>query len=340
MLEFPEDATTAIAHLKTTLPLLTKHKLPPNPINYGVWYLYASKRSPELKRALDTLLEEQGICTEQDAISLFRRFLLEEHNGEQRKATALLHLLTQSVQSSLQDTLQSANQMDRQLSSSRDSIRSIRQLEDLDQAVQQLTDSIDQLSESNRGYRRVMQSADGEIDRLKNELNRLQRASDIDELTQLYNRSALYREIGKLLNKGDSDFCLIMMDIDHFKLVNDRFGHLMGDRVLQRIGSLLLQQLRPDTMAARFGGEEFLLLCPETSIEQAGPLAERLRDHIQRLRIKIRNSDTVLDSITASFGIAAYRHGDNIDSLMERADKAMYLAKGTGRNTTRSERDL
>jgi len=341
VIEFPEDAATAVAYLKATLPLLTRHQLAPNPINYGLWYLYASKRSADLQRVLDNLTAIPGNFCEQDAISLFRQYLLEEHNGEQRKATGKLHLLAQSVQSALQDTLQTSNQMDRQLSSSRENIRAARQSQDIETTIEQLLQSIDQLSSSNRDYRRVAQSADGEIDRLKGELTRLQRASDIDELTQLYNRSALFREINKLIanpHRQDS-FCIIIMDIDHFKNVNDRFGHLMGDRVLQRIGSLLLQQLRPDTLAARFGGEEFVIVCPDTNLQQAGLLAERVRDQMQRLRIKVRNSDTILDSITASFGIACYRAGESIDVLFDRADKAMYAAKATGRNSSQLESD-
>jgi diguanylate cyclase len=340
VLEFPEDIATAIGHLKTTLPLLTKHKLPPNPINYGVWYLYASARSKELVRALDALVATHGTCPEHEATNLFRQYLIEEHNGKFQKATGKLHLLTQALQASLQDTLQTSNQMDRQLGASREVIRNARQQDDLSGTVEQLLQAIDQLSQHNRDYRRIVQSADGEIDRLKIELSQLQRASDIDELTQLYNRAALFREISKQINtKDNGSFSLILMDIDHFKSVNDRFGHLMGDRVLQRIGSLLLQQLRPDTMAARFGGEEFAILCPDTNLANAGNLAERLRDQMQRLRIKIRNSETVLDSITASFGIACYRKGDSIDSLFERADKAMYTAKEDGRNRARLEKD-
>jgi len=338
VIEFPESVAAAIAHLKATLPLLTRHKLPPNPINYAVWYLYASKRSKDLQRALDALLAEPDGYTEAQAISLFRQYLLEEYNGEQRKASGRLHLLAQGVQGALQDTLQSSNAMDKQLSSSRESIRSAHQIGDLDLSVEHLLQSIDQLAISNRDYRRIVQAADGEIDRLKAELNRLQRASDVDELTQLYNRGALLREVGRLISDDDAKpFSLIMMDIDHFKSVNDRFGHLMGDRVLQRIGTLLLQQLRPDTMAARFGGEEFVILCRDTDLEHTAMLAERLRDQMQRLRIKLRNSDTVLDSITASFGIATYRPDDSVDSLLERADRAMYQAKNSGRNATQLE---
>jgi len=340
MLDFPEDVGTAIGYLKATLPLLTRHRLAPSPINYALWYLYASKRSMDLQRALDILLAEPDGYTEVQAVNLFRLYFLEEYNGEQRKTSGSLHLLAQGVQSALQDTLQSSNTMEKQLSSSRESIRSARKIDDLNVSIEDLLNSIDLLSASNRDYRRTVQSANGEIDRLKSELNRLQRASDVDELTQLYNRGALVREVGRLIAEGEvKPFSLIMIDIDHFKSVNDRFGHLIGDRVLQRIGALLLQQLRPDTMAARFGGEEFVILCRNTDLQHAGLLAERLRDQMQRLRIKIRDSDTVLDCITASFGIATYRATDSLDSLLERADRAMYQAKHGGRNAVLLESD-
>ena len=340
LIEFPEDIATAIRHLKATLPLLTKHKLAPNPINYGIYYLYASNRSLELRRILDSMHNGVEPIAEQQALSLFRQFILEEYGAEQHKVTGHLQLLVQGVQSALQDTLQSANEMDRQLSNTGNQIRAVRQSSELGSAIDDLLVSIDQLSNSNRDYRRIMQSADGEIDRLRAELSRLQRASDIDELTQLHNRSALLREIARLINNAavnPAPFSLIMMDIDFFKSINDRFGHLMGDRVLQRIGSVLLQQLRPDTIAARLGGEEFVILCRDTDLTHATMLAERLRDQVQRLRIRMRNSDTVMDSITASFGVACFRADDSIDSLLDRADQALYQAKHKGRNCTQIE---
>lgn len=338
LIEFPEDTATAVGYLKATLPLLMQYKLSPTPINYGVCYLYASQRSNELQRALDALLAKPGGYTEAQGISLFRQFLLEEYHGEHRRASGRLHLLTQEVQGALHDTLQSANTMDKQLTNARASIGAARQMSDLEQTVEQLLSSIDQLASSNRDYRRIAQSADSELDRMKTEVDRLQRATDIDDLTQLYSRAALWRELDRqITTAAEQPFSIIMMDIDHFKSFNDRFGHLTGDRVLQRIGSVLLQQLRANTMAARFGGEEFIVVCRDTDLHNAALLAERLRDHIQRLRIKIRNSDTVLDSITASFGVAMYRPNDSVDSLLERADRAMYQAKHNGRNTTQLE---
>lgn len=340
LIEFPEDIATAIRHLKSTLPLLTRDKLAPNPINYGVYYLYASNRSGELRRQLDSLQTAGETASEQQLISLFRQYLLEEHGAEQHRATGHLHLLAQGVQAALQDSIRCANDMDRRLGESRQQVTAARDSRDIDRAIVELLRSIEFLNDCNRDYRRIVQSADAEIDRLRTELNRLQRASDIDELMQLYNHAALLSQIGRLINDRRNvpqPFSLIMMDIDFFKSINDRYGHLMGDRVLQRIGSVLLQQLRPDTVAARFGGEEFVILCRDTDLDQAARLAERLRDQIQRLRIRMRNSDATLDSITASFGVAAFRDDDTIDTLLDRADRALYAAKDNGRNRVEME---
>jgi diguanylate cyclase len=340
LIEFPEDIATAIRHLKTTLPLLTRDKLAPNPINYGVYYLYASNRSGELRRQLDSLQINGATASEQQLLSLFRQYLLEEHGAEQHRATGHLNLLAQGVQAALQDSIRCANDMDRRLGESRNQVCAARDSSDIDRAIVELLRSIEALSDCNRDYRRIVQGADAEIDRLRTELNRLQRASDIDDLTQLYNRSALLRQLGRLINDHRNDpqpLSLIMMDIDFFKSINDRYGHLMGDRVLQRIGSVLLQQLRADTIAARFGGEEFVILCRETDLASAAMLAERLRDQLQRLRIRMRNSDATLDNITASFGVAAFRADDTIDSLLDRADRALYAAKHKGRNRVELE---
>jgi len=126
---------------------------------------------------------------------------------------------------------------------------------------------------------------------------------------------------------------LVMLDIDHFKQFNDQYGHPLGDRVLQHVGQLLRDLLPPRAMAARYGGEEFCIILRDcldnTTVYR---FAEQLRLKIQLLRIKVRRTDEVLDSITASFGFALAEQGDTLETLLTRADDALYQAKRNGRN--------
>lgn len=157
-------------------------------------------------------------------------------------------------------------------------------------------------------------------------MKRLKTEVDTDGMTGLLNRAAfdrLARDAGML------DYsCLILIDIDHFKSINDRFGHPAGDNVIRGIGDLLRRELGDRHLAARFGGEEFAIL-HRGGLSLSTALCERLREGIASMPIEFDNRP--LPQITASFGIACYRE-DRFEDLVRRADAALYRAKGEGRN--------
>ena len=119
------------------------------------------------------------------------------------------------------------------------------------------------------------------------------------------------------------------MDVDHFKSVNDEFGHVAGDDVLRTTGHILTRELRQGDIVARYGGEEFLMLLPMTELSSAEMLVERLRSTIEKQTYTFEGKRV---SITASFGITQYAQQDTADRMIDRADKALYQAKLAGRN--------
>ena len=159
--------------------------------------------------------------------------------------------------------------------------------------------------------------------------NKLEMNIILDPLTKLYNRSYLFQELKssvKSYARTKLPFCIIFFDIDHFKEINDTFGHRVGDRVLKTFALLVNEALRDEDKAFRYGGEEFVILAKFTNAEDAYRLAERLR-------IKISEYDFDLDCpVTISLGISEYKEDDTIDSIITRADEAMYKAKTLGRN--------
>ncbi|SDJ47805.1 sensor domain-containing diguanylate cyclase [Billgrantia gudaonensis] len=155
-----------------------------------------------------------------------------------------------------------------------------------------------------------------------------------DALTGLYNRDRmqqLLREADALHRRHGFRYALILLDIDHFKSVNDRFGHAVGDSVLQTMGNRIHERLRETDRLGRWGGEEFLILAPETTQQGALELAERIRQHIESHEFDDAGR------VTASFGVAASQSGLSLDTLMVRADRAMYAAKCQGRNRVTAE---
>ncbi|MBW4056132.1 MAG: GGDEF domain-containing response regulator [Proteobacteria bacterium] len=168
---------------------------------------------------------------------------------------------------------------------------------------------------------------------LKQTRDLFERQARIDYLTGIYNRlmftELLEAELQRARRYG-SDLSLIMFDLDHFKKVNDTYGHNMGDHVLKEVAQLTSDSIRAHDIFTRWGGEEFMVLIPKTDQNQAGILAEKLR----RL-FEAHDFGNGLQ-VTASFGVTQFRVGDHADTFTARSDKAMYLAKQKGRNRIES----
>lgn len=155
----------------------------------------------------------------------------------------------------------------------------------------------------------------------------------VDPMTGLHNRRWLEemytREINRS-NMGNFTLTAFMLDIDHFKHINDTYGHLAGDQVLIALGQTLIKSLRPSDMPVRYGGEEFSVFLPGTTTGNARIIAERIRKNVENMTIGL--SDGKVIQITISIGFAERIHGDTVNSLIARADQALYHAKENGRN--------
>ena len=150
-----------------------------------------------------------------------------------------------------------------------------------------------------------------------------------DSLTGLYNRRKINELIQHEIERSEryqKGFSVIIMDIDYFKRVNDRHGHLAGDELLKMLAQILLDTIRHTDEVGRWGGEEFVVLCPETNMDGACLLADKIRQKIEHSTFNDYGKQT------ASFGIACYQEGDTIDNIISHADEALYMAKNAGRN--------
>ena len=157
----------------------------------------------------------------------------------------------------------------------------------------------------------------------------LEKLASTDYLTGIFNRhkfEGLMKSEIERVERYDNPLSIVMFDIDYFKKVNDTYGHDKGDRILQNITSVVREHIRKSDIFARWGGEEFLILCPETESDNAAVLAEKLRSAIASLRI-----DEV-GIVTSSFGVTAFDKGETKESFIKRVDDALYKAKSEGRN--------
>ncbi|GAB6037934.1 diguanylate cyclase [Fundidesulfovibrio butyratiphilus] len=199
----------------------------------------------------------------------------------------------------------------------------------LGREVGQLAQNYAKLS---RRFNKILTISDSYQSQLRDLNSRLELMARTDLLTGLPNRWEMNNRLEierSRAERHNAPFSLVLGDMDHFKLINDTFGHQAGDTVLRRVSQALSQALRSEDVCARWGGEEFLMLLPETRLDQAVIVAEKLRAVVGKLAFAW---DGVAVKATISFGVAQYFPGSGVDECLKRADDALYQAKGRGRD--------
>ena len=171
--------------------------------------------------------------------------------------------------------------------------------------------------------------------RLRSSLNKAEEIGSRDSLTGLGNRryfdNALNEEIARA-REEENPLCVSLADIDHFKAINDKFGHMAGDVVLKRFADLLTANIKGDDKVARFGGEEFAILFPDAELSDATSILNQIQKQLESKRWAVAASGERLGAVTASFGVARLRDGESADELLRRVDAKLYEAKASGRN--------
>jgi diguanylate cyclase len=210
------------------------------------------------------------------------------------------------------------------------------------EAVGPIKDIVLALIEDNRDMRDRLYSVRNQLEesrlqvvQLQTNLERAEEAGLRDVVTAIGNRrffdACFPHEVEKARRLGD-DVCLALADIDRFKHVNDRFGHLVGDRLLRLFANILVQNVRGQDKVARFGGEEFALIFPGARLVEAVAATERIRGILESKQWTIEPSGERISKVTASFGVARLRADESANDLLQRADQRLYEAKVQGRN--------
>ncbi|RMH86920.1 GGDEF domain-containing protein [Pseudomonas sp. AOB-7] len=329
---YPEDTREAATLLKQAVPLMMRHAIAPNPVHYALWYTYSKGSEPELNRRLDKAVEDFDVFPPDTAVKLFRDYIiraeLDEARAGQQQVIELVDDIEGDVSRSVIGSQNYQHSLNHGLSALQEPI-----IDDLPSVLSELQESTQLMQDQQEKFLYRLRAAQEEIKHLRSQLERAHLAATLDSLTRVFNRHAFTRLLEQALNESHEGLALVILDIDHFKQFNDQYGHPLGDRVLQHVGQLMRELLPPRAFAARYGGEEFcVVLRGCTDLAGVRNFAEQLRHKIQALRVKVRRTDQVLDSITASFGFALAEAGDTLEALLTRADDALYQAKRNGRN--------
>ena len=258
----------------------------------------------------------------------------EEHRAsiaEDSKFDDLLSRTAKVIQRHLLDSERFASR----LTGANQRLSSVANIEAIDQIVMSLIADNEEMQNKTAQLSTELAFARSQVYKLQYNLAKAEELGVTDSLTNVGNRrffqSALAEEIERR-NETGTELSLIMADIDHFKRVNDQFGHLVGDMFLKLFAELLTDSVRGADRLARYGGEEFAIVAPGTSLVEAVALAERIRARLETKHFVLGLNNRELPTITASFGVATYSPEETEDGFVHRADELLYRAKAAGRN--------
>jgi diguanylate cyclase len=334
-MRYQESVEESMAYVRQVMPLMVKHSAPMNPTSFAVWYEYVSGSNPQLAEAIDTALKNKVVLNAETTELFYRRFIadLDEESA---------NLLALDFQRIMTDVAQSAVSTGTQADIYRSSLQQFSKELSAEVEVPATLDAIDrvltetlQMHTSIVSLTRRLEESQKEIEKLRAEVLRARQDAMVDGLTGLANRRSLDADITTWLEKsgyGIPGPCVLLIDIDHFKKVNDTYGHLFGDKVIRTIAEVLKRNVKGQDLAARYGGEEFAVLLPETPLDGARALAEAIRIAIAGCRIRRHDTEELIDSITVSLGVACFLRGESAQGFLARADKALYASKEQGRN--------
>ncbi|MBR9727201.1 GGDEF domain-containing protein [Shewanella intestini] len=321
--------------LRLAVPQMSALNIPVTPQNYATWYDYFAETNLNLKRAIDGLIANKAQFTDEVNQGLYHRFI----EARSPEVIENVQIETQIVLSSLFAKLETFTDGNQVFSSSlhqfNNELQKKPSTELLNQMVIRLASEVETVISSNKEMQNSLDALGGELSNLKGEMENLNIVAMTDELTSLNNRRA-YELFAteQLIQFHDHHVgcCLLLIDIDHFKQFNDSYGHLIGDKVLAYVALALKQAVKGEDFVARYGGEEFVILLPDTKLSDAVGIAEKIRERIADKQLTIGKEKKSLGHITISIGVSALTQGDDMDTVLARADDLLYNAKAAGRN--------
>ncbi len=340
----PDPIDVASHCARAALGMMERHKVPPHPENFAIWYTYVAGRNPELTAAIEEILRSRQNFTAEVNERLYERFAV---FGQDRAELREVGLRVEEAVGRVLDFLGQANEDAAGYGAALESF-SGRLIGDADpghlvEAVSTILAETKTMVEMNLQLEQRLENSAGEIARLRNHLDDLKHEASTDALTQLANRKLFDQTLKQAAVEADDSgrpLGLLMIDIDLFKQFNDTYGHPLGDQILKLVARTLSETLGAGDTAARYGGEEFAVVLPGRSLEEAVAVAEELRTQVAGRRVTNRRTGQVLGQVTVSAGAATYAKGESLGSFVQRADDALYLAKSRGRNRVMSQSDL
>lgn len=334
-MRYKESKEQSAELLRTVLALMGQHDAAFNPVTFTVWYEFAAGINARLTQAIESALQNEPRLGDDALDRLYQAYVAEADPAAMQRVSGELQRMMAGMAASALRTGDRAGVFGEQLRGLTVALNTNNPTVMTPLVTQALAGTVEMRSSAQELEQQVLVSC-REIERLHVDLIRARDEAVLDPLTRVLNRKGFDQELASMLAQPPapgSTHGLIMIDIDHFKLVNDSHGHVMGDRVIQALGEVLRSCVTGKAHSvARYGGEEFAILLPHSTLDFSMALADTVRLRTRAMKIRDRRTQEVVLTVTISAGVAAMQAGDDAQGLIERADAALYKSKESGRD--------
>ena len=330
-------------YVRLALPLMSQQLFGHNADWAAIYYTYVSGGNSDLSKAVDTIIEKGLTIDDEKIKNLYFQFCTEKDETGLRN---LRNDLQQILTTILGEITGFTGQTEKFESLVSNSVAKLSE----DASVQQIKGVVDEIVVETKklgGFGETIQhklkeTTDG-LEAIKKDFEKAKSEVLVDFLTGVPNRKALDGRgapgAAEALSNNE-DLCLLVIDIDYFKRFNDKYGHIVGDEVLKIVARSAKEIVRGRDFLARFGGEEFVVILPQTPLSGAKTVAENIRGFFDRTKLKVVSSSKDLGKVTVSIGAAIYKYGEPIKEFIDRSEQVLYFAKNTGRNRVATESDV
>ena len=343
MAEVLDEHARTMAYAEVALGQIRSLRQTAIPRNYEIWYVYATGHNSPLNKIINETLARNGQLTEADLEQIYETYLSQIKTTERiDKVGARAIGEIDDAMTLITDALGISASYDERLSKAFEGLAVARDRDQVKAIVESLIRSTREMRDANKALEGRLSLSKTEISKLQHSLEAIRAEILADPLTGLGNRKYFDRSIETAVENalaGGEPLSLLMFDIDHFKSFNDSYGHLTGDQVLRLVGMSLKQTVKGQDITARYGGEEFVVVLPNTALRQALTVADHIRRAVMAKELKKKSTGEILGRVTISVGVSMLKPGDDVHSLIERADACLYAAKRGGRNRVICEAD-
>jgi diguanylate cyclase len=333
-LRYSQDKEKSAELLRLVLPLMARQSAAFHPLSYALWYEHVCGINPTLTQVLEKKLAGNAPLTDDDVYRLHAQHIVaRDVDVLERLQEQLRALLVETARTAATAGAE-AGQFGSALEQHKAQLEGADTNDSVGRVIEELIHETVRIQSATQLLTQRLEASAEEVNALNDRLERAQQEALHDALTGLKNRRGLERAVEDAASSGAglAGAALLVADIDHFKKINDTYGHLLGDKVLRAVAQVLHANIKGKDTSARIGGEEFAALLPGTTLDGARALAEQIRTAVSRGRIHRGEKDENIGGVTLSIGVAVAAPTESLEQLIARADAALYEAKRTGRN--------